>query len=51
MRRSELRVVFPDVHPREVNPRSPRASAPTSDTVQVDPQDMGYAQAEKAEQR
>jgi len=51
MRRSELRVVFPDVHPREVNPRSPRASAPTSDTVQVDPQDMGYAQAEEAEQR
>lgn len=43
MRRSELRVVFPDTHPREVSPRSPRASAPTSDTVQVDPQDMGYA--------
>jgi len=51
VRRSELRVDFPDAHPREVNPRSPRASAPTSDTVQVDPQDMGYAQAEKAEQR
>jgi len=49
MRRSELRVVFPDAHPREVSPRGPRASAPTSDTVQVDPQDMGYAQAERAE--
>jgi len=49
MRRSKLRVVFPDTHPREVSPRSPRASAPTSDTVQVDPQDMGYAQAERAE--
>lgn len=49
MRRSELRVEFPDTHPREVSPRSPRASAPTSDTVQVDPQDMGYAQAERAE--
>jgi hypothetical protein len=51
MRRSKLRVEFPDTHPREVSPEVPRDFAPTSDTVQVGPQDMGYAQAERTEQR
>jgi len=42
---------FPDTHPREASPEAPRGLTPTSDTVQVGPQDMGNAQAERAEQR
>jgi hypothetical protein len=34
---------FPDAWPREPSPGGPRASAPTSDTFQVGPQDMGCA--------
>jgi len=34
---------FPDARPREPSPEGPRAFAPTSDTFQVGPQDMGRA--------
>jgi len=50
MRRSELRE-FPDTRARDPDPEGPWAFTPVSDTFQVGPQDMGNAQAERAEQR